>query len=69
MIKIKKKLQKPYLTEYNFLIAQNLWQAHNEILKKILLMKFGICKIKCKYGQDDKKVKLEELNTNILTAF
>ena len=29
---MEKKLQKPYLTDYNLLIVQNLWQAHSQIL-------------------------------------
>ena len=30
--KMEKKLQKPYLTNYNLLIAQELWQDHYQIL-------------------------------------
>ena len=32
LIKIEKKLQKIYLTFYNLLIAQGLWQTHYQIL-------------------------------------
>ena len=37
---MEKKLQKPYLINYNLLIAQDLWQAHYQILLIILLKKF-----------------------------
>ena len=31
LIKMEKKLQKPYPTDYNFLIEQDLWQAHYQV--------------------------------------
>ena len=34
------KLQKTYLTYYNLLIAQDLWQAHYQILSIIFLKEF-----------------------------
>ena len=34
---MEKKLQNPYLTNYNLFIAQNLWQARNQIWLIILL--------------------------------
>ena len=37
---MEKKLQKVYLTYYNFLIAQELWQAHYKILSIIFLKEF-----------------------------
>ena len=37
---MKKKSQKPYLTNYNLFIAQNLWQAHYQTLLIILLNEF-----------------------------
>ena len=37
---MKKKLQKIYLTYYNLLIAQDLWQAHYQILSIIFLKEF-----------------------------
>ena len=40
MIKIEKKLQNLYLTDYNLLTAQDLWQAHYQILLIILLKEF-----------------------------
>ena len=35
-----KKIQKIYLTNYNLLIAQDLWQAHYQILLTIFLKEF-----------------------------
>ena len=37
LIKIEKKLQKIYLTHYNLLTAQGLWQAHYQISSIIFL--------------------------------
>ena len=37
---MEKKLQKPYLTYYFLLIAQDLWLAHYQILLMILLKVF-----------------------------
>ena len=37
---MEKKLQKIYLTYYNLLIVQDLWQAHYQILSIIFLKKF-----------------------------
>ena len=37
---MEKKLQKPYPTDYNSLIAQDLLQAHYQILLIILLKEF-----------------------------
>ena len=37
---MEKKLQEIYLTFYNLLIAQDLWQAHYEILSIIFLKEF-----------------------------
>ena len=45
---MEKNLQKPYLTNYNLLTAQDLWQA--QILLIILPKKF----IKCRHGHDEK---------------
>ena len=50
---MEKKLQNIYLTDYNLLIVQNLWQTHYQILPIIFFE--GIHKIKCKYRHDDKK--------------
>ena len=40
MIKIENKLQNPYLTSYNLLIVQDLWQALYKILLIIFLKEF-----------------------------
>ena len=40
LLKIEKKLQKLYLTDYNLLTAQDLWQAHYQILSIFILEKF-----------------------------
>ena len=61
---MEKKLQKPHLIDYNLLIAQDLWQAHYQILLIILLKEL---KNECK-NEYDKYVKHVELNTQIVTA-
>ena len=40
LVKMEKKSQKPFLTNYNLLISQDLWQAHYQILLIILLKEF-----------------------------
>ena len=48
-----------------FIIVQDLQQAHDQILLRILLKEF----IKCKHGYDNKKFyKCVELNKNIVSA-
>ena len=37
---MEKKLQKMYLTYYNLLIAQDLWEAHCQTLSIIFLKEF-----------------------------
>ena len=56
-----------YLTDYNLLIAQELWQAHYQILLMILLNKF----IELNVNTDTiiKNVKLVELNTKHVDKF
>ena len=44
---MEKKSLKPYVTNYNVLIVQDLWQAH--------YLAEGIHKIKCKYRHDNEK--------------
>ena len=63
MIKTDKKSQKLYLTDYNLLIVQDLWQVHYQILLIILLKEF----IKLNVNTDTliKNVKLAESNTKI----
>ena len=48
---MEKKLQKIYLTYYNLLIAQDLWQVHYLVNN----LSEGIHRIKCKFGHKDKK--------------
>ena len=63
---IKKKLQKIYLTHYNLLTAQDLWQTY-----QILLTTFQNEFIKLNVNMNTmiKNVKIAELNINIATAF
>ena len=70
MIRIKKnenKLQKPYSSDYNLLIAQDLWQVHYQALLIILLKEF----IKSNENLNTmiKNMKLAELTTKIAVAF
>ena len=65
-IKIEKKLQKIYLTYYNLLIVQDLWQAHYQILSIILLKEF--IKLNVNTDMMSKKVKLAELNMSVATV-
>ena len=64
---MKKKLQKIYLTYYNLLIAQDLWQAHYQILSIIFLKEF----IKLNLNTDTitNNVKLMELHMKYTTVF
>ena len=60
------KLQKIYLTFYNFLIAQDIWQAHYQILSIILLKQF----INLNVNTDtDQNVKFVELHTKYAAVF
>ena len=54
---MEKELQKLYLTNYSFLIAQKLWQAYYQIL----LTTEGIHKSKCKHKYDDEKFETFEI--------
>ena len=70
MIRIEKKenkLQKPYSSDYNLLIAQDLWQVHYQALLIILLKEF----IKSNENLNTmiKNMKLAELTTKIAVAF
>ena len=60
-------MQKVYFMHYNFLIAQDLWQAYYQILLIIFLKEF----IELNVNMDTitKNVKLPELNKNIATVF
>ena len=63
---MEKKLQKIYPTDYNLLIVQDLWQAHNQILLIIFLKEF--IKLNVNKHTMIKNVKLVELNKNTATA-
>ena len=65
-MKMDKKLQKIYPTDYNLLIVQDLGQAHYQILPIIFLKELK----KLNANVDTlKDVKLAELNINIVTIF
>ena len=67
LINMGKKLQKIYLTYCNLLIAQDLWEAHYQILSIIFLKEF----IELNVNKDMmiKYLKLMELNISIATVF
>ena len=64
---MEKKLQKIYLSCYNLLIAQDLWQVHYQILSIIFLKEF----IELNINSDTviKNMKHLELNISIATIF
>ena len=64
---MEKKLQKIYPTDYNLLIAQDLWKARYQILLIILLKEF--IKLNVKMNIIIKSLKCVELNLTIVTAF
>ena len=63
---MKKKLQKIYLTFYILLIAQDLWQAHYQILLIIYLKDF--IELNANSNTMIKNVKLVKLNISIATV-
>ena len=64
---MEKKLQKIYLTFYNLLIAQDLLQAHYQILFIIFLKK--IIELNVNSEAMIKNVKHVKLNVTIVTVF
>ena len=66
MVKKEKKLKKPYLTNYNLLIVQNLWAVHYQILLTIMLQEFK--KLNVNLEKMIKNVKHAQLNTKIMSA-
>ena len=62
-----KKLQKIYLTYYNLLIGQNLWQAYYQMVSIIFLKEF--IKLNVNTGMMIKNVKLAALTISIATVF
>ena len=66
LIKMENKLQKPFLTNYNLLIAQDLCQAYYQILLIILLNDF--IKSNAKMDMIIKNVKHIEISSKIVNA-
>ena len=64
---MEKKSQKLYLTYYNLLVAQDLWQAYYQILSITFLRKF--IELNVNMGMMRKNMRNVELNTSITTAF
>ena len=64
---MEKKLLKIYLTYYNLLITQALWQAHYQILSKAILNKY----IELNVNPEIMITNVEhvELNISIVTVF
>ena len=63
---MEKISQKSYLTNYNLLIAQDLWQAHQQILMIILLNEF--IKLNVNTAMIKKNAKQGALNAKIFNA-
>ena len=63
---MKKKLQKPYPTDYNLLKEQDLWQSHYQVFSINLLKEF----LKLNVNKDTAiaNVKRIELDTKVLSA-
>ena len=64
---MEKKLNKIYLKYYNLLIAQDLWQAHYQILPIIFLKEFKV--LTENTDMMIRSVKLMKLNISIVTVF
>ena len=64
---MEKELQKIYLTYYSLLIAEDLWQAHYQILSIIFLKEF--IELNVNTYTMIKNVKLVELNISIANVF
>ena len=67
LIKMEKELQKIDLISYNLFIAQDLWQAHYQILSIIFLKEF--IELNVHADMMIKNVKLVELNISIWIVF
>ena len=64
---MEKKLKKIYLTYCNLLIAQDLWQAHYQIVSISFLKKF--IKLNVDMDMIRKNVKNAELDIKVVSAF
>ena len=67
LTKMEKKSPTLYLTDYNLLIAQDLWQTYYQVSLIILLKEF--IKLNVKINIIKNNAKNVELNTKIATAF
>ena len=67
MLKAERNEKKLYPTDYNLLIAQNLWQAHYQILLIILLKK--LIELNVNMNMIIRNVKHAELNTKNASPF
>ena len=67
MLKAGRNEKKLYPTDYNLLIAQNLWQAHYQILLIILLKKF--IELNVNMDMIIRNEKHAELNTKNASCF
>ena len=63
---MEKKLNKIYLKYYNLLIAQDLWQAHYQILPIFFLKEFKV--LTENTDMMIRSVKLMKLNISIVTV-
>ena len=63
---MEEKLQKIYLTYYNLLIMQDLWQAHYQIFLIIFLKEFLELNVNSDIAM--KNVKIAQLNMGIATV-
>ena len=66
LMKMEQKLQKIYLTYYNLLIAQDLWQAHYQVFSIIFLEEFIELNVNTNMMI---LVRLVKLNLSIATVF
>ena len=64
---MKKLARKIYLTYYSLLIAEDLWQAHYQILTIIFLKK--LIELSVNTDMITKNVKFAQLNINKATLF
>ena len=64
---MEKKLRKVFLTYYNLLIAQGLWQGHYQILSIIFLKEF--IEFNENLDMTIKNLKHVELDISIATVF
>ena len=66
-IKMEKTLEKIYVTYYNLLIAQDLWQVNNQIF--LIIFQKDFIELNLNIYTMIKKCETVELNTKIVSAF